>query len=197
MIFLNSFYKKKVLLLLENEGLAFDEKWLEVFLEQIEILKQWHKDTKIQNTLALPAVKFGPCTMCDDLELAIHPSGDITPCWTLGDVTEFSLGNIHHPETLKVDDYRPCQVAEKYRKKLEGLNGSRCLSRTIYGLRQLERERKILNPKVFNAILDGLWDLCKFLNDLGLNEIGQNYAKAIERETKTLTANNATSLRIK
>jgi uncharacterized protein len=196
MIFLNSFYKKKVLLLFENEGLAFDEKWLKVFLEQIENLKQWHKDTKIQNTLALPSTKFGSCTMCDDLELAIHPSGDITPCWTLGDIKELSLGNIHHPETLKIDNYRPCQVAEKYRKKLEGLHGHRCLSRTIYGLKQLEQEEKELNPTVFNAILDGLGNLCKFLNELSLNQIGQSYAKALEQD-KALEINNATTLRIK
>jgi sulfatase maturation enzyme AslB (radical SAM superfamily) len=75
MIFLNSFFKKKVLLLLENEGLAFDETWLKVFLKQIKVLKQWHNDTNVQNTLALSSTKFGPCTMCDDLELAIHPSG--------------------------------------------------------------------------------------------------------------------------
>lgn len=184
MIFLNSFYKKKILLLLENEGLAFDEQWLKTYLEQIEIIKQWHKNTKIQNTLALGWTEFGPCTMCEDLELAIHPSGDITPCWTLGDVEEFSLGNINFPETLKVDTYRPCQVAEKYREKLEGFHGRRCLSRTVYGLKQLEREGKILKPKVFNAILDGLGDLCKFLNELGLNEIGQNYNKAIEEERR-------------
>jgi radical SAM protein with 4Fe4S-binding SPASM domain len=184
MIFLNSFYKKKILLLLENEGLAFDEQWLKTYLEQIEIIKQWHKNTKIQNTLALGWTEFGPCTMCEDLELAIHPSGDITPCWTLGDVEEFSLGNINFPETLKVDTYRPCQVTEKYREKLEGFHGRRCLSRTVYGLKQLEREGKILKPKVFNAILDGLGDLCKFLNELGLNEIGQNYNKAIEEERR-------------
>jgi radical SAM protein with 4Fe4S-binding SPASM domain len=195
MIFLNSFFKKKVLLLLENEGLIFDENWLEVYLQQIEILKQWHKDTKIQNTLALPSTEYGPCTMCDDLELAIHPSGDITPCWTLGDIEELSLGNINHPETLKVDNYRPCQVAEKYRKKLEGLNGYRCLSRTIFGLRQLERERKKLNPKVFNAILGGLGDLCRFLNELGLNKIGQSYAKALELEA-ALMINNASALKV-
>jgi hypothetical protein len=124
-------------------------------------------------------------------------SGDITPCWTLGDVKELSLGNIHHPETLKIDSYRPCQVAEKYRNKVKDLHGHRCLSRTVYGLEQLEREGKELNPKVFNATLDGLGDLCKFLNGLGLNEIGQNYAKVLEQETKTLVVNNATNLRIK
>jgi radical SAM protein with 4Fe4S-binding SPASM domain len=192
MVFLNSFYKKKVLLLLENEGLAFDEKWLKTYLEQIEILKQWHKNTKIQNTLALGWDKFGPCTMCEDLELAIHPSGNITPCWTLGDIEEFSLGNINFPETLKVDNYKPCQVAEKYRNKIKDLHGHRCLSRTIYGLKQLEQEGKELNPKVFNAILDGLGDLGKFLNELDLNEIGQNYVKAVEQESR-----NSINLRIK
>jgi uncharacterized protein len=197
MIFLNSYYKKKVLLLLENEGLAFDEEWLKVYLDQIEILKQWHKKTMVQNTLALSSTKFGACTMCDDLELAIHPSGDITPCWTLGDLEDFSLGNINEPETLKVDNYRPCNVAEEYRTKLKDLHGHRCLSRTIFGLKQLEKEGKEITPKVFNAILDGLGDLAKFLNELGLNIIGNEYRRALNEESSTLTANNATNLRIK
>ena len=197
MVFLDLYFEKKVLILFENEGLGFDQAFLNTFRSQIEELKAWHVETNVQNALALGSTSFGPCTVCDDLELAIHPSGDITPCWTLGNLEDFSLGNINDPETLKVDGYRPCQVAEKYREKLKGFHGHRCLSRVVYGLSQLEKEGKELNADVFNALLDCLGDLASFLNGLGLNEMGQNYAKAIAEETATLTKNNSTALRVK